>query len=98
LLHMPALISAARAGNWLPDYSAAAFMQLWGDLTDHGHAFNSPSISWGFNLSEPQCTTAVAHLLGLAGEAELSRARCASFVPALYPAARMSTWNCLKPE
>src|SRR5690554_1423243 len=98
LLHMPALISAARAGNWLPDYSAAAFMQLWGNLTDHGHAFNAPSINWGFNLTEPQCTKALAHFLCADGNAELSRVRCAAFVRALYRAAGISTGNCLKLE
>lgn len=90
LRHMPTLIAAAQSGNWLPDYSTAAVTQLWGDVTDPGHVFNAQAIDWGFNLTEPQCTKALAYFLGAEGDESLSRHRCAAFVRALYRAAGLS--------
>lgn len=99
LRHMPKLITAAQQGNWSPNYSSAVFSGLWGDITDSGHAFSARAIDWGFKLTEPQCTKALAYFLASDGNEALSRSRCTAFVRALYRAAgRTDGASWMNPE
>lgn len=90
LRHVPALTEAASQGRWAPGYDARALAELCGDVRSSRHAFAAPALDWGFNLSEPQVTAALAHFLSASQREPAQSGRCAAFLRALYRAAGVS--------